>query len=277
MYRNLVLLLAIVSSFQNSYSQAQKEVKKVIVVEKKNVNGEVTETMKEVDGAEAESLFKSMYEDETRSLLQGEKNQKHKTISITKRISKEISDDNLDGGDTHEKIKIVTMKDGKEEVMEWNGQGEMPAEMAKEMENIEINREQNGENMTIDIVDDALDTQDGQVIILKDREENPGRNHILWKGRDKAKPNRPTNKAVLGVEIDNTDNGVVITEVIEGSAAAKAGLRRGDTILKINKTYIFTLSGLLAALSPYNPKETVKVTYLRDGEEKSTKAVLGSR
>jgi S1-C subfamily serine protease len=52
------------------------------------------------------------------------------------------------------------------------------------------------------------------------------------------KPN--TNKASLGVMIDDTDDGVVITDMIDGSAAGAAGLRRGDVLLKINDKYIFT-------------------------------------
>ncbi len=71
--------------------------------------------------------------------------------------------------------------------------------------------------------------------------------------------------------------GVVITDIVDGSAAAKAGLRRGDTILKINDKYIFTSDGLLKALSPFNPGESIKVRYIRDGNEKSAKATLTKR
>lgn len=36
------------------------------------------------------------------------------------------------------------------------------------------------------------------------------------------------NKATLGVMIEDTDQGVIISDIVDGSAAAKAGLRRGE-------------------------------------------------
>lgn len=85
------------------------------------------------------------------------------------------------------------------------------------------------------------------------------------------------NKAVLGVEIDDTRNGVRITEIIPGSAAGSSSLRRGDVILKINDSYIFSADGLLEALNPFNPGDKVKVRYLREGKEKSTQVVLKAK
>ncbi|MEZ4911225.1 MAG: PDZ domain-containing protein [Saprospiraceae bacterium] len=277
MFQRILILLIVLIGLQSVSAQEQKPLKKVVIVEKKDVNGIVTETIKEAEGDKAEALIKSLDVDGMDKITNESEDQKQKTISITKKISKGISDDKMVGNDGPSKIKIVTIKDGEEKVLEWDGSGEIPTEMSKEIENIDILQEQDGEKMMITIDADELGTKDGQVILLKDRDENPGRKHMLWKGKDKDKPSRPTNKAVLGVEIDNTDNGVVITEVVEGSAADKAGLRRGDTILKINKTYIFTLNGLLDALNPFNPNDKIKVSYLRDGKEKRVNATLGSR
>jgi type II secretory pathway component PulC len=79
----------------------------------------------------------------------------------------------------------------------------------------------------------------------------------------------PRNKAVIGIGIDDTDYGVKVTEIMPGSAAESAGLRRGDILLKVNNNFIFTSNGLLEALHPFNPGDKVKLKYLREGKEKS--------
>ncbi|MBK9255191.1 MAG: PDZ domain-containing protein [Saprospiraceae bacterium] len=90
-------------------------------------------------------------------------------------------------------------------------------------------------------------------------------------------PPAPENKAVLGIAIDDTNYGVKIEEIFSGSAAESAGLRRGDILLKVNNSYIFSSTGLLEALNPYNPNDKVKIRYLRDGKEKSATLQLKSR
>lgn len=85
---------------------------------------------------------------------------------------------------------------------------------------------------------------------------------------------KPQNKAVLGIGIDDTDYGVKVTEVMTGSAAEAAGLRRGDVLLKVNNGYIFSSNGLLESLHPYNPGDKVKIKYLREGKEKSATVTL---
>ena len=101
-----------------------------------------------------------------------------------------------------------------------------------------------------------------------------GKKTMKWKEENDFVNN---NKASLGVIIEDTQEGVVIEDFIEGSNAEKAGLRRGDVILKVENTYIFSDTGLVNSLSRYNPNEKVKVKYLRDGKEKSVKVTLKAR
>jgi S1-C subfamily serine protease len=105
----------------------------------------------------------------------------------------------------------------------------------------------------------------------------------FWTGRKTQKlstsmlKNPTPIRHLLGVMIDDTDDGVVITDMTDGSAAGAAGLRRGDVLLKINDKYIFTSNGLIDALKPYNPTEAVKVRYIREGKEKSVSVTLKAR
>jgi PDZ domain-containing secreted protein len=171
--------------------------------------------------------------------------------------------------------------------MEWEGEGEMPEEMAKEMKNVKIKKIKDGDNMTITI-DAEGDEENGKVIVMEEAGKGKKKNKMMFiedtdkvffneKGRKLRMEKGNDNKATLGVNIDDTEDGVLITDIVEGSAAAKADLRRDDVILKINDKYIFTSDGLLKALRPFNPGETIKVRYIRDGKEKSVKAKLSGR
>jgi len=294
MFKYVVIIVAVVWSAM-AFGQENKPKKKVIIIEKSNKNGEITENRREAEGDEADALIKEIEADEDINIdkpLDG----KPKVISIKKSVSKEVSEgetDKIDG--KIEKFKIIKIVDGKEKVLEWDGKGEMPEELAKEMKNININKQINGENMTItiDADDDTPNHKEHeQVIIMRGDDKNPKghKKPMKWEEKNSEKmyfpekgkrlkylDSKPANKATLGVMIDDTDQGVVISDIVDGSAAAKAGLRIGDTILKINKTYIFTSNGLLDALRPFNPNEKVKVSYLRDGKEKCTKAVLNAK
>jgi serine protease Do len=86
-----------------------------------------------------------------------------------------------------------------------------------------------------------------------------------------------SNGAFLGVLTDKVENGVKIIEVTKESAAAKAGLQSNDIITKVNDTKIESSSELVDAIHSYKPDAKINITYLRDGKEKNTSAILGKR
>jgi PDZ domain len=303
--KTIFCLLVIMTMFANAYSQEsdKKDLKKVVIIKKINDNGKISETRTEAEGKEAEELLNSISPDEIEMMDVENAGDGQKVIKITKSSSSktktsdhkgdksvEITSEIKDGKNI-EKYKIIKMGGDGEKVMEWDGEGEMPEELEKELKNININRNFDGENMEISIdaeIEEGID--DRQKIVIRGGDEGGRRNRMMFIDKDdksffperaerfdfkSEKPN--TNKASLGVMIDDTDYGVVIDDMVDGSAASMAGLRRGDVILKINDTYIFTANGLLEALKPYNPNEKVKVKYIREGKEKSTNVVLKSR
>ncbi|MDN5746169.1 MAG: trypsin-like peptidase domain-containing protein, partial [Nocardioidaceae bacterium] len=69
---------------------------------------------------------------------------------------------------------------------------------------------------------------------------------------------------------DTTLTGARIAKIESGSAAEKAGLEKGDVITGLDKGRIDTSEALVAMVRAYRPGDTVKVTYLRGEDEKTT-------
>jgi serine protease Do len=82
-------------------------------------------------------------------------------------------------------------------------------------------------------------------------------------------------KAFLGVVTDEDDKGAKITSVTENSAAAKAGLKEGDVIIRVDETKIEDHDQLSKAITKHKPEDKVTIAYLRDGKEQKTTATLG--
>lgn len=73
------------------------------------------------------------------------------------------------------------------------------------------------------------------------------------------------------------DRGVRLSGVTAGSPADRAGLREGDVIVGFDGDDVEDLYALTDALRAHATGDTVEITVLRDGEERTTTAVLGSR
>lgn len=84
-------------------------------------------------------------------------------------------------------------------------------------------------------------------------------------------------RGYLGVMIENAEGGVRVTEVVEGSPAAAAGLKAGDVIMAVDQSETANMESLVSAVSNHKPGETVQVHYLRDGASATASAVLAVR
>ncbi len=71
--------------------------------------------------------------------------------------------------------------------------------------------------------------------------------------------------------------GVKLDGVTEGGPADKAGLKGGDIIIRFAGAPVETIEDFMMGLSEHKPGDAVEVVVLRDGEEKTLKATLGSR
>ncbi|MEO5649921.1 MAG: PDZ domain-containing protein [Ginsengibacter sp.] len=83
------------------------------------------------------------------------------------------------------------------------------------------------------------------------------------------------NRTFLGVLTDKSDKGALIKNVTKESSAEKAGLKENDVITQMGDKKITSPEDLATTVKTYKPGDEVKITYLREGKKKNTKAVLG--
>lgn len=95
-------------------------------------------------------------------------------------------------------------------------------------------------------------------------------------------------RAILGVNIVDlndprikeqdfgTKSGIYVAGTTPGSAAEEAGMETEDIIIKINDKNVSNVAELQEQIARFSPGEEVKVTFLRDGKEKTTSVELKS-
>jgi len=154
---------------------------------------------------------------------------------------KGIDLNNLEGhGDQlQQKQYRIKLKDdhGEERLLEWNGEGEMPAEMKEIMEKEGLH-----------------EIHDAKVIKIKSGNGN---------------------KAQLGIMIEMDDHHEVqVIDVVAESAASLAGLTQGDIILKVDDSEITSIESLLESLSDKLPGDIANIQYKRGDEVMNTNATL---
>lgn len=78
-----------------------------------------------------------------------------------------------------------------------------------------------------------------------------------------------------GNEVDlGTITGVYIAEIVEGSTAEEAGLRKGDVVTAIDGKEVGKMAELQEELSKHRPGDKIKLTYMRDKKVKSETVTL---
>jgi S1-C subfamily serine protease len=97
-----------------------------------------------------------------------------------------------------------------------------------------------------------------------------------------------TQRAYLGIEYarDNLSDdlkkqegikdgeGVYVMNVLEKGAAAKAGLQKGDRIVKLNGLTINSGAELVGQIAIYRPGDKINITYVRDGVQHEVPVTL---
>ena len=92
---------------------------------------------------------------------------------------------------------------------------------------------------------------------------------------DMIVPNQAkTNQAFLGVVTEQTEQGAKINQVSEESPAAKAGLKEGDIITKVNDIKIDGPATLYDAIGKSKPEDKVTISYIRNGKTNTLVASL---
>lgn len=77
------------------------------------------------------------------------------------------------------------------------------------------------------------------------------------------------------INVDSSiDSGVVVAGVEKDSAASKAGLEKGDVIIKIDNTDITSISNLRYNLYKYKVDDEIQITYIRNNKQNKVKLKL---
>jgi len=77
--------------------------------------------------------------------------------------------------------------------------------------------------------------------------------------------------------LEDTQQGVLITEVIRNSPAEKAGVRPGDILVSIDETAIHNWNEMLQTVADLPPGKTVKLSLVREGKSVSLPVKIGKR
>jgi len=85
------------------------------------------------------------------------------------------------------------------------------------------------------------------------------------------------NRAVLGVRLDESDRGVLLSGVGEGSAADKAGLVAGDLILWVGGAEVLDGEELRQALGQYRVGDSVVLLVEHQGERREVEVTFEGR
>ena len=111
----------------------------------------------------------------------------------------------------------------------------------------------------------SLDFGD-EIIINEDGEDN----------FDIIVPNQAKiNEAFLGVVTEETEQGAKVNQISDESPAAKAGLKEGDIITKVNDIKIDGPASLYDAIGKFKPEDKVTISYIRSGKTNTLVASLG--
>jgi S1-C subfamily serine protease len=81
----------------------------------------------------------------------------------------------------------------------------------------------------------------------------------------------------LGVSLQDSADGVTVAEVVDGSAAADAGLQAGDIITAVNGTSVTTVEDTASAIGALSVGDEVTIDFTRGGESMSATATLGEQ
>jgi membrane-associated protease RseP (regulator of RpoE activity) len=177
--------------------------------------------------------------------------------------------------------KTIDVEVGKREAqMEWLGQDHAERlEELKELHGLEglegLEELAELENLK------WLDGEHGKVMVLPRGGVHGGGPHrFVFKTTD-------DDRGWLGVHLDALNSqlgeyfgvedgaGVLVTEVVEGSPAAAAGLQAGDVVVKVGETDVATPDALHEAMAGTKPGDDLKLQVLRKGVPKTVSAKLG--
>lgn len=87
-------------------------------------------------------------------------------------------------------------------------------------------------------------------------------------------PQAPQGRQLLGVAVEDADDGATVVRVASGTPADDAGLEVGDVITEIDGDAVSGAVDVVAAVRSHDPGDEITITYERDGETTTVRVTL---
>lgn len=161
-----------------------------------------------------------------------------------------------------QQYKMITIDDdGNKSVIEWNGDGDMPEELMEQMgeEDIVFHQKRG--------LHQDSDHRAKRIMVFSDDDDD-----MVFMNKEPKMSN-----AYMGAQIESSEMGVEVLDLMKDSPADKAKLKKGDIIQKINGARTRDMDGLLDLLNYFEPNDKVELTVLRGGKEKKLSMTLSKR
>jgi len=97
---------------------------------------------------------------------------------------------------------------------------------------------------------------------------------------DDLRDNGKVSRGYIGVQSEppaHDEKGAMVDQVVDGTPGAKAGLREGDVIVKVDDHDIDSPAALVRAIGGHDPGDKVTLGVLRDGKSMDVPITLGER
>jgi S1-C subfamily serine protease len=101
---------------------------------------------------------------------------------------------------------------------------------------------------------------------------------LMLRAQPEGRPD--SQRGYLGVLLGPSEQGqtdIVVRDVMPDSPAAKAGLKKGDRVVKMGAEEVQDIERLVRAIAARKPGDQLKLGILRDGKEQTVSVTVGQR
>lgn len=282
---SLILAFCLIAAFGYAQEKQQKQNEnssKEVIIIKKSEDGKVKTERIITDGKEPVIRLKDgdgkvivkEIDGDGEKHIQVIVNPEGTELNVEQNVNVEIEEIN---GEKHLKVKVQP-HDGEEKTFEWKGEGEIPVEIKEKLELDgvfihESDLDPEGENVFFYKGDDtgtfewnARGEAGGPFLGIINAVETEVTVVVDENGKEKK-------TETIGEEVD----GIKVGEVVEGSAAAEAGLQKGDILKSVNGRALEDFSDLIEFMEGAEVGQKINLSYERDGQIQQTEATLQER
>jgi thiol-disulfide isomerase/thioredoxin len=105
-------------------------------------------------------------------------------------------------------------------------------------------------------------------------EEKPARRPGKKPAKVAERDGRP---AFLGIEIEESERGLVVTSLVKGAVAARAGIKPGDQLRSFNGAPVVNIDQLDKIMKGLHARDKIRIGYRRGGRNRETSLVAMAR